>query len=184
MALHKNLPNTPVHDLVVHPKAKEIVVGTHGRSIFKASVKELQQLDAETLAKPLALFDIPSIRYHGGWGATRGAWGELRQPEVLIPVYAKESGKATLKLLAGDNILLYEWSADLKKGLNYLPYNLEWNERVKGPYEKYLNEQKKPDADAIVLEKAKNGKWYLRKGSYVLKVEAGGSKVEGKLVVE
>lgn len=184
MALNKNLPNTPVHDLVVHPKAKEIVVGTHGRSIFKASVKELQQMDSETLAKPLALFDIPSTRYNGGWGATRGAWGELRLPELLIPVYAKESGKATLKLLAGDNILLYEWSADLKKGLNYLPYSLEWNERVKSAYEKYLNEKKKPDADPIVLEKAKNEKWYLRKGSYLLKVEAGDNKVEGKVVVE
>lgn len=184
MAMFKNLPYVPVHDLVIHPKAKEIVVGTHGRSLYKASVEELQQLTAETLAKPLVLFDIPSVRYNGSWGGKRGTWGEPRIPEVLIPVYAKEPATATLRLMAGGDILLKEWSAGLKKGLNYIPYNLDWNEKAKGAYEKYLNEQKKPEADPVVLEKAENGQWYLRKGSYTLKIEAGGGKTEGKITVE
>ncbi|NIS65855.1 MAG: hypothetical protein GTO05_12005 [Gemmatimonadales bacterium] len=33
-----NLPTTPVHDLVVHPRDHEIVIGTHGRSIFVADL--------------------------------------------------------------------------------------------------------------------------------------------------
>ena len=37
-----NLPTTPVHDLVIHPREREIIVATHGRSIFVASVREIQ----------------------------------------------------------------------------------------------------------------------------------------------
>ena len=33
-SLGKTLPTTPVHDLVVHPRENELVIGTHGRSVF------------------------------------------------------------------------------------------------------------------------------------------------------
>jgi hypothetical protein len=33
-SLSKELPKVPVHDLVIHPQAKELIIGTHGRSIF------------------------------------------------------------------------------------------------------------------------------------------------------
>ncbi len=28
------LPTTPVHDMAVHPRDNELVIGTHGRSVF------------------------------------------------------------------------------------------------------------------------------------------------------
>jgi photosystem II stability/assembly factor-like uncharacterized protein len=33
-ALSNGLPSTPVHDLDVHPRDGELVIGTHGRSVF------------------------------------------------------------------------------------------------------------------------------------------------------
>jgi hypothetical protein len=36
--------SVPVHDLVVHPRDNEIVVGTHGRSLYIASLNKIQQL--------------------------------------------------------------------------------------------------------------------------------------------
>jgi photosystem II stability/assembly factor-like uncharacterized protein len=38
-SLCNNLPTTPVHDLVVHPRDHELVIGTHGRSVFVLDVK-------------------------------------------------------------------------------------------------------------------------------------------------
>jgi len=38
------LPTTAVHDLVVHPRENELVIGTHGRSVYI--------LEAETIKKP------------------------------------------------------------------------------------------------------------------------------------
>jgi photosystem II stability/assembly factor-like uncharacterized protein len=34
-AFSKNLPNVAVHDLVIQPSAKELIIGTHGRSLYK-----------------------------------------------------------------------------------------------------------------------------------------------------
>lgn len=185
MAMYKDLPAVAVHDLVIHPKAKEIVVGTHGRSIFKAPVKELQQLNAETLAKPLVLFDTPKTRYREGWGGSWSKWGEPRVPEVLIPIYVKETGTAQLSLLAGDDLTLKTWTADLKKGLNYLSYHLDFNGEVEGAYTAFLNDnKKKADDPDVELKKGDNGQWYLRPGSYKLRLELKGEMVEGKVVVE
>jgi hypothetical protein len=45
MMWNKGLPySVPVHDLVIHPRENEIVLGTHGRSIYIASVSDLQKL--------------------------------------------------------------------------------------------------------------------------------------------
>ena len=44
MSLCNSLPTTAVHDLVVHPRENELVIGTHGRSVYI--------LDAEGIKKP------------------------------------------------------------------------------------------------------------------------------------
>lgn len=41
-SIRGNLPTTPVHDLVIHPREREIIIATHGRSLFVASVREIQ----------------------------------------------------------------------------------------------------------------------------------------------
>ncbi|NQU22688.1 MAG: hypothetical protein HQ567_15535 [Candidatus Nealsonbacteria bacterium] len=40
-SLCASLPTTPVHDLVVHPREHELVIATHGRSVFLLDVKEI-----------------------------------------------------------------------------------------------------------------------------------------------
>ncbi len=37
------LPNTPVHDLQIHPRDAELIAGTHGRSIWIVDIAPLQQ---------------------------------------------------------------------------------------------------------------------------------------------
>ena len=42
-SLCNNLPTTPVHDIAVHPRENELVIGTHGRSVFVLDVKDVQE---------------------------------------------------------------------------------------------------------------------------------------------
>jgi len=42
-SLCNNLPTTPVHDMAVHPRDNELVIGTHGRSVFILDVKDIQE---------------------------------------------------------------------------------------------------------------------------------------------
>ena len=41
--LCNNLPTSAVHDLVVHPREHELVIGTHGRSVFILDVKDIKK---------------------------------------------------------------------------------------------------------------------------------------------
>ena len=53
MAWNASLPRVPVHDIAIQERENEIVLGTHGRSIYIASLNEVQRLatDKEYLEK-------------------------------------------------------------------------------------------------------------------------------------
>ncbi len=44
MVLDNNLPRVPVHDIVIQQRENELVVATHGRSIYISKLKELHKL--------------------------------------------------------------------------------------------------------------------------------------------
>lgn len=59
-----HLPTVPVHDLAVHPRDRDLVIGTHGRGIYIMDVAPLQQMSAAVLTEPAHLFTIrPATAY-------------------------------------------------------------------------------------------------------------------------
>jgi photosystem II stability/assembly factor-like uncharacterized protein len=56
--LKGDLPTVPVHDLAVHPRENDLVLGTYGRGIFVGDITHLQELSMEVLSKPMHLFAI------------------------------------------------------------------------------------------------------------------------------
>ena len=53
------LPTVRVDDILVHPRDNDLIVGTHGRSIWIIDdITALQQLTTETQATDATLFDI------------------------------------------------------------------------------------------------------------------------------
>ncbi len=61
----KNLPNVAVHDILIHPRDNDLILGTHGRSIWVFDdIAFLQELSPDTLAGDGHLFTVrPAIRY-------------------------------------------------------------------------------------------------------------------------
>ena len=59
------LPTVPVHDLRVHPRDRELIAGTHGRSIWIVDVAPLQQYSAQLVASadPALLQSKPALAY-------------------------------------------------------------------------------------------------------------------------
>jgi hypothetical protein len=61
---YQDLPTVPVHDLVVHPRDRELVIGTHGRSLYVMNVAPLQDLNGKVLQSDIHLFDVkPALAY-------------------------------------------------------------------------------------------------------------------------
>ena len=53
-----------MHDLTIHPRENDLVLGTYGRALWTGDITPLQELSAEVLDKPAYLFDIePRARY-------------------------------------------------------------------------------------------------------------------------
>ncbi|MFZ5552959.1 MAG: WD40/YVTN/BNR-like repeat-containing protein [Bacteroidota bacterium] len=154
MAMSNGLPAVAVHDLVIHPRDKELVAATHGRSIYKASVKHLQLLNDSVMAKPVHVFSINEVKHSGHWGMKGNYWEKEREPAVMIPVWIKGDCKVSLRVSDDSGKEIYNETKEYVQGINYLEYHLtsaEENEKMK---------------------KSENGKIYLIPGKYTIKITA------------
>ncbi len=65
-----NLPTVAVHEFAQPTTASEVVIGTHGRSVWIADVQSLRQLNDKVLAAKATLFaPAPAVRWRSGTGA-------------------------------------------------------------------------------------------------------------------
>ncbi len=184
MLMNKDLPAVPVHDLVVHPRDNDLVLGTHGRSIYIANVEHVQLLVDSILAQPLFVFDPGKTRYRSNWGNPWSTWStEAPEPEVLFPVFTDKPGTLKVSVHFGD-LALKNWTMDAAKGLQYVAYNATFQEDAVEEYERLLNEKRKKGEDEINIEQAKNGKYYLQKGSYRIVFEKDNIQKETTWTIE
>ncbi len=184
MLMNNGLPAAPVHDVVIHPREKELVVGTHGRSIYIGNVKELQQLDEKLLAKNLHIFPIKAVRYSSRWGNRSNQWREPNVPEIQITEHKKTEGKTKFTVKTSENLVLKSWEADSSQGLNYFLYDLSIEKKTLNEYENFIKKDLKEGDDPVKLKKGDNGQYYLYKGKYVLELEKEGEKVEAEMEIK
>ncbi|WP_299064546.1 glycosyl hydrolase [uncultured Polaribacter sp.] len=170
-AFANNLPNVAVHDLVIQPKAKHLIVGTHGRSLYKADVSALQNIDKTIMSAATHIFDVQSIRKSGSWGRSWSMWREAFTPEITIPFYSNSDKKVTLDIYTND-IKVNTIVVDATKGYNEAIFDVSFSKKGKRAYEK-ANKK-------TTLKAAKNGVVYLPKGKYIVKSATSKSEFEIK----
>jgi len=180
MQMRNGMPAVSVHDLVIHPRDGDLIVGTHGRSIYVGSVKEAQQLNDAVMSKSIHVFAMDKVRYSSRWGSKGGWFSDDRVPEEKIPVYVQEAGKITITIETEKGGKLQSFSTEAKKGLNYISYDLSVGKGMKRSYQSFLNSKKE---DTVEVKAADNGMVFLRPGTYVVKVEKSGKKEKTELVI-
>lgn len=162
-AFSKGLPAVAVHDLVIHKETNDLLLATHGRSIYKTNVANLQKYnDVESASQNISIFDINNIRYSGRWGSSWNKWAKPFEPKVIVEFYSNISGQADFNIVTEKGTVLHSDNVKLNKGFNYVDYGLEITEKAK---KKLLKENA-----SLVINKAKNGKFYLPKGKYFVKI--------------
>lgn len=185
MEMDGGIPAVPVHDLVVHPREKELVIGTHGRSIYIADVSHLQQLVDSVRQKELFVFELGKVNHRPNWGNSGNVWKEPSIPEFKIPVYLSKNSTVEIAVMAGDSLLLKKWQVTGEKGINYFNYDLSFDDNQKESYTNWLNQNRKKGTEEIVLEAGKrNGIWYLQKGTYRVIVRHLEKQMERTLTIE
>ncbi len=159
------IPNVAIHDLVIQDDARDLLVGTHGRSIYKTDISVLQQVNNSILNSGLYIFDLPEVYFSDKWGNPENTWQKPDTPGLDIVFYAGASGEFACKVSTLDDVVVSETTIKADKGLNVLSYDLAFSKMGKSAY---LSKYKKE------LLEAKDGKTYLPKGIYRAEVSNSG----------
>ncbi len=126
-ALCPDLPTVPVHDIAIQKQARELILGTHGRSLYRINIAHIQKLNSEVLASAIHLFEPDKVKYSENWGKKQ-PWKELKDPELAIVFYAQTPGAVSWSVKTKDGILLNNGQIKCKAGLNTFVYNLDVQE--------------------------------------------------------
>jgi photosystem II stability/assembly factor-like uncharacterized protein len=120
------MPNVATYDLIVHPRENELVLATHGRSVYVLDAKPLQQLTPEALQKPLNIFAVSPIKHSKQWGKKQNVYTEIREPKCKILYYLKERAyMLDVEVYNEKGERIYVSIANLEKGFQVFDYNLK-----------------------------------------------------------
>jgi len=131
--LKANLPTVAFHDLTIHPRENDLVMGTYGRAVWVGDITPLQDLTTETLDKSAHLFDIePRARY--GFGAIgnyflRGS-SQLDAPNepeaIVINYYVKADVEAGARVTVAEpgGRVMTTLTGPARRGLNRVQWSL------------------------------------------------------------
>nr|WP_299071301.1 glycosyl hydrolase [uncultured Allomuricauda sp.] len=172
--LQNGMPNVAVHDLVIQPEAKHLLIGTHGRSIYKADISALQQMNSEVLSDELVVFNVDNIKHNKQWGNSWSSWAKPDTPGLDFSFYCAKPGTYVAKILTINGTEVSFTEVDAEQGINIISYDLAFSKKGKS---NFLKKNK------MKLTEAKNGKTYLPKGTYVAEISGNGSveKLEFKI---
>ena len=179
MAMDKGLSGAPVHDIAIQPVAHDLIIGTHGRSAYIASVKEVQKLP-EIMDQELHVFKPEKQKHSKYWGRSFGYY-KPEPPMANIDFYSATGGNVKIEIKTKDELVIWTNNVDCSKGLNTISYPLTVNEEHKDDYAKGLT---KKESEDVELTKADDGKYYIRKGSYKVSVSINNTEAETKLVID
>jgi photosystem II stability/assembly factor-like uncharacterized protein len=133
----KNLPNVAVHDILVHLRDNDLILATHGRSLWVLDdATPIQQMNDKVLASDATLFDVrPALRFASMF--TRYGIGDkvFTGPNppggALLYYYLKDKPdeKTPVKLEifdAGGKLVRVIKNAPKERGLNRAAWDLQY----------------------------------------------------------
>ncbi len=170
------MPKVAVHDLVIQTKTNELIVGTHGRSIYKVDISKLQDLKDVIVKKELHLYGIDSKKKSDRWGEKFYSWGKPIEPKTTIWFYSNSDKEVNLTIENSKKTIVYSQKISAKKGINKVEYDCTLS---KNDADSWLKKDKK-----IEIKEAKNKKYYLPADKYTVTVQSGDFKESESLVIE
>ena len=168
----QGLTTVAVHDLVVQEEENHLLVGTHGRSIYKAEIGLLQ----EKINQPLKLFSLNKVKHSTRWGATYSQWRKPYTPQINIALFSDKTTDYTLEIISKKGAVVHYRKGKLDHGYNHISYDLSLSSTALKNYQKkHKNTPLKP---------SKNGHYYLPKGTFTLRVITAEHRDKTQLTIE
>src|SRR6202162_572376 len=160
------LPRAAVQDLVVEPRSGDLVVGTHGRSIFVAEAAPLRKLKDGTASEALRAFPVKPIKESPRRGDGENPWTAFFrvEPTVRIAYWTKAGAPVKLAIKDENGMLWKEMDGTSHSGMNVVEYDLSADAKLANAAEAKAREkalakekerEKAKDTDKEIGEKDK-----------------------------
>ena len=160
------LPRVAVQDLVVEPRSGDLVVGTHGRSIFVAEAAPLRKLKDGTASEALRAFPVKPIKESPRRGYGENPWTPFFrvEPTVRIAYWTKAGAPVKLAIKDENGMLWKEMDGTSHSGMNVVEYDLSADAKLANAAEAKAREkalakekerEKAKDTDKEIGEKDK-----------------------------
>jgi hypothetical protein len=127
--INNNLPTVAIHEVAIHPTAGEIVVATHGRSLWALDVSGLRGLSRSVVtAKAALLKPVSAVRWQTEpqRGTTNRKFSAQNPPRGAVIYYAfsTKPTKAGMKIYDYSGETVYTVSLPTDPGLHKLTWPL------------------------------------------------------------
>ncbi|MEA1876562.1 MAG: hypothetical protein U9N86_06825 [Bacteroidota bacterium] len=127
-SLRNNMPFVSVEDLKIHPRDNDLIVGTHGRSIWIADISYLSELNKEIIEADYHLFKPENkLQYKRSSlrmsSSSSNFSGESERPGVQLYYYMKEASEgAKIQILDGHKVI-FEKELETENGINSIHWS-------------------------------------------------------------
>lgn len=156
-----NMPNVASYDMIIHPRDLELVVATHGRSMWVMDVKPLHQI-ADRLGEGITAIKTDPIRSSNRWGNQRAPWDDVFMPEAEFIYFLGGEGmkqNVEIEVKDEDGAIVSRLETQGSHGFN----TFKWN---------------------LVTGEDEEGFEFLQKGTYTLSFKTGRTSHEVKFEIE
>jgi photosystem II stability/assembly factor-like uncharacterized protein len=150
------LPRVAIHDIAIQDRENEIILGTHGRSIFIASLKNVQMLDSMHKIG-FVVNAIDSVAHSATWGEYKTAYSDVDEANISIAWFSTIADSVEITVSARNKTLFVTKQA------------------CKAGYNEYIYHAR----TAPLANKA--GSRYLAKGNYTVRIKQGTKQQEKAL---
>ncbi len=167
-----DLPRVAVHDLCLQEREQDLLVGTHGRSLFITNVGAVRTLADSIGSRSLFVYTPAPIEVSRQWGESWSRWAQPDTPSLSLTIYIAEAGPVRLRVLDKAGRVLRDSEQVLPKGLSALTMPLVVEDKL-------LDEKNK-----AFYPTATDGRRFLIVGDYTIEVSPVRQKEDKKLKPE
>jgi hypothetical protein len=137
-----NWPTVAVHDLQVHPRDLDLIIGTHGMGVWTMDVSGLERLNDSVMATDVSVLKPQNVLLLGrvdfpNWEGERNYMSPNTQPGTKIFYYLKSDVTGDVSVKIGDvaGVRFQQYPGSNKAGLNAVHWDGQINGRAVAPGE-------------------------------------------------
>lgn len=110
-----NLPNVSIYDMIIQKKENDLVVASHGRSVFIMDLNPLHEMKKSggTAISILSAADVQLYQRRGG------------SPSLNVLFHQANTGEVTVSIKNSKDEVIKTWKANMGKGFNQITWDLK-----------------------------------------------------------